>query len=106
MPLGAWAKDKKYKRVGRIAGETATTGFESYGLAAVSSGSSWFIVLSKLTVDHSWLRAVLHPMKPRKFAMLLGILLAVGRNTGITLCKFSRQFPGVIVDPDRYLGHL
>lgn len=36
MPFGAWPKEKKYKRAGRIVAETITSGFEAYALAAVS----------------------------------------------------------------------
>lgn len=36
MPFGTWPKDKKLKRAGRIVAEIAITGFEAYGIAAVS----------------------------------------------------------------------
>lgn len=36
MPMGAWPKDKKFKKAGRICAEALVTGFEAYGLATVS----------------------------------------------------------------------
>lgn len=38
MPFGTWPKDRKLKKTGRIAAETAITGFEAYGLAALIAG--------------------------------------------------------------------
>lgn len=37
MPFGAWPKDKKYKKAGRIVAETIIHGFEAYGMAAMIS---------------------------------------------------------------------
>lgn len=49
--LGAWPKDKKLKRGGRIMAQILTTGFEAYGVAAVSLIRDWGF-------DESWLMGV------------------------------------------------
>lgn len=82
MPMGAWPKDKKYKRAGRIAAEVLNTGFEAYGLATV--GWPDFPLLVVITdMGHSWLRRVLRLMLRRSSVMMGGTLSIRERNIGI-----------------------
>jgi len=40
-PIGSWPKDKHYKELGVLAGMTAATGYQAYGLAMFTRVLGW-----------------------------------------------------------------